>query len=146
MSGRFGYSLFCDDIRNEVGGKLSFVGCYNGAMFIRGGLPVSLPKFCIHLHIKSPADRPFSSIIARCYVPGLASPLMEEMIEAPEPGEQVRLVSELEQESAPRLLVAAASLIISPLQIQEAGLIRVRALLDGTPEEMNLGSLRVVAI
>jgi len=33
---RYGYSIFCDDIRNEAGGKLSFIGCYNGVIFISG--------------------------------------------------------------------------------------------------------------
>src|SRR6266566_1063417 len=43
----FGSTIFCDDIRVEVGGKLTFVGCYTGTMFIHTGFPVVLPKFCL---------------------------------------------------------------------------------------------------
>lgn len=41
----FGYSLFCDDIRQEIGGKISLIGIYSGKMFISTPLPTNLPKF-----------------------------------------------------------------------------------------------------
>jgi hypothetical protein len=142
---RYGYSLFCDDIRNEVGGKLSFIGCYNAVMFVPPKFPFVLPKFCVHFHIVSPATRPFRSIIARCYAPGLTEPIAEEPIAAPETGEQEKMVAELESGvTAPRFIVAAASLIFAPLEIQAPGLISVRALVDDEPEELKLGSLRIV--
>src|SRR5690349_16465929 len=34
-----GNSIFCDDIRNEVGGKTSFMGVYNGALFPAAPFP-----------------------------------------------------------------------------------------------------------
>jgi hypothetical protein len=52
---RHGYSIFCDDIRNEVGGKLSFIGCYNAVMFVPSQFPCLLPKFCVHFFMLSPA-------------------------------------------------------------------------------------------
>ena len=60
---QYGYSIFCDDIRNEPGGKLSFIGCYNGVILISGQFPLVLPKLCVHTHIFSPASRPFGSIV-----------------------------------------------------------------------------------
>jgi hypothetical protein len=45
MMERYGYSIFCDDIRNEPGGKLSFVGCYNAVMLTAPRFPIVLPKF-----------------------------------------------------------------------------------------------------
>jgi hypothetical protein len=85
---QYGYSIFCDDIRNEPGGKLSFIGCYNGVIFISGQFPLVLPKLCVHTHIFSPASRPFGSIVVRCYLPGDEKPFSEEPIETPEHGEQ----------------------------------------------------------
>lgn len=141
---RFGYSIFCDDIRNEAGGKLSFIGCYNGVIFVPPQFPLVLPRFCIHLHIFSPATQPFSSIVARCYAPGDDAPIFEQPIDPPERMQQLELVAHLEKEpAAPLYIVAGTSLIFQPLEIRGPGLIRVRAVIDGADEEMRLGSLRI---
>src|SRR5437764_8652141 len=41
-----GTVIFCDDVRTEVGGKLSYIGIYKGFMGIHGIFPITLPKFC----------------------------------------------------------------------------------------------------
>lgn len=111
---RYGYSIFCDDIRNEAGGKLSFIGCYNGVIFISGQFPLMLPKLCVHTHILSPASRPFGSIAIRCYLPGDDKPFCEEPIETPEHHSQTELVANLNTDTgAPLFIVAATSLIFT---------------------------------
>jgi hypothetical protein len=140
---RYGYSIFCDDIRNEAGGKLSFVGCYNGIILISGQFPLVLPKLCIHVHILSPASQPFSSIAVRCYLPGDDKPFFEEPIETPERHDQTELVANLKTDtSAPLFIVAATSLIFAPLELRNSGLMRVRAVIDAD-QELRLGSLRI---
>ncbi len=142
---RYGYSIFCDDIRAEASGKLSFIGCYNGVMFVSDAFPLILPKLCVHLHILSPANQPFSSIVARCYGPGQDEPIAEEPIDAPPREEQLKIAAELKgNPGVPRYIVAAASLIFEPMQLREGGLIRVRAVLDDDDIELPLGSLRVL--
>lgn len=42
-----GHVVFCDDIRHEVGGKITFVGTYTQVMYINGSLPTVLPKLCM---------------------------------------------------------------------------------------------------
>jgi hypothetical protein len=144
--GRFGYSIFCDDIRSEPGGKLSFIGCYNGVIFVPPKFPSVLSRFCVHIHIFSPATEPFSSIVARCYAPGDDKPIVEEPIEPPKFQEQRQLVERLEKDAAaPLYIVAATSLIFAPLNLRGPGLLRVRAAIDGAAEELQLGSLRVDA-
>src|ERR1700761_8771536 len=96
---RFGYSIFCDDIRNEPGGKLSFIGCYNGVIFVPPEFPLVLPKFCVHVHILSPATEPYESIVVRCYAPGQDKPLVEEPIEPPQRDQQADLVANLSSET-----------------------------------------------
>jgi hypothetical protein len=143
---RFGYSIFCDDIRNEPGGKLSFIGCYNGVIFVPPKFPSVLSRFCIHIHIFSPAAEPYSSIVAKCYAPGDDNPIVEELIEPPKIEEQRQLVAHLEKDpTAPLFIVAGTSLIFSPLHLRGPGLLRVRAVVDGADEELQLGSLRVVS-
>jgi hypothetical protein len=141
---RFGYSIFCDDIRNEAGGKLSFIGCYNGVIFVPPKFPLTLARFCVHIHIFSPASQPYSSIVARCYGPGDDLPLVEESIEPPKKEEQLALVAHLEKNpTTPLYIVAGTSFIFSPLHIHGPGLLRVRAVVDGAEDEIPLGSLRI---
>src|SRR5271165_3565530 len=40
----WGFTIFCDDIRAEVDGKVSFIGSYNGLMYVPS-FPVTVPKF-----------------------------------------------------------------------------------------------------
>ena len=95
MMERYGYSIFCDDIRNEPGGKLSFIGCYNAVMFTATEFPLVLPKFCTHFHVFSPATKPYESILARCYVPGSTDPIAEEAIDVPSLHDQMDLLVSL---------------------------------------------------
>lgn len=141
---RYGYSIFCDDIRNEVGGKLSFMGCYSSVMFVSRSFPFILPKFCIHSFVVTSAEHPFQSVFIRCYVPERPDPIIDERIETPNVPVQRMMVSELEPGvRAPRQIVASASLVLSPFDLMGPGLIRVRAVVDGASEELSLGSLRV---
>jgi hypothetical protein len=143
---RFGYSIFCDDIRNEIGGKLSFIGCYNGIIFVPPEFPLVIPRFCVHLQIFSPAQTPYSSIIARCYAPSVEAPIFEAPVETPEQSEQQALLASVGREpAAPLYIVAATSLIFAPLHILGPGLLRVRAKINGEDEELRLGSLRIEA-
>lgn len=141
---RYGYSIFCDDIRNEAGGKLSFIGCYNAVMLTTQKFPLVLSKFCIHFHVFSPATQPYKSVTARCYVPGEREPVAQEPIEVPGMAEQRSLLESLPKDcSAPPYIVVASSLVFSPLEIREPGLIHVRVVVNGEPDELHLGSLQV---
>lgn len=140
----YGYSLFCDDIRSEAGGKLSFIGCYNAVLYVAPAFPVVLPKFCVHMHIFSPATNPYVSVMARCYLPGQQSPIADESIDVPSLSDQQALLLDLPKNGGvPPSIVVAASLVFSPLELSEPGLINVRALINGGPDELHLGSLMV---
>ncbi|MBV2234499.1 MAG: hypothetical protein KUL75_03030 [Sterolibacterium sp.] len=57
-------TIFCDDIRHELGGKLSFIGVYTGHLFVRA-FPVTLPKLCLALTAITPASQPFQKLDLR---------------------------------------------------------------------------------
>lgn len=40
-----GHTIFCDDIRQEITGKITLVGVYSSVMFV-AEMPTVLPKFC----------------------------------------------------------------------------------------------------
>jgi hypothetical protein len=47
----YGYTIFCDDIREEAGGKHSFMGTYIGQMIIHVPFPITLPTFAFAVTI-----------------------------------------------------------------------------------------------
>ncbi len=51
-------TLFCDDIRHETGGKLSFIGVYSGKLLVPA-FPITLPKLCLFVNIVTLAKEPF---------------------------------------------------------------------------------------
>lgn len=144
MIDRYGYTIFCDDIRNEAGDKLTFVGCYNAVMFVAPKFPMVLPKFCVHLNVFSPATMPYKSVYARCYVPGEREPIANEPIEVPSLKDQRDLLASLPKNTgAPPFIVVSASLVFQPLEITQPGMIDARVLINGGPGELHLGSLKV---
>lgn len=62
--GRFITAIFCDDIRQEVGNKFSYMGCYQGEVVVQMA-PVVLPKLCVYASVSTPKQRPFKSLILR---------------------------------------------------------------------------------
>lgn len=61
---RFVVAQFCDDIRHELGNKISLIGCY-GAELIVPNLPAVLPKLCAQVKVFVPADQPLGPMTVR---------------------------------------------------------------------------------
>ena len=61
MSNSYVHAIWCDDIRQEVGNKPSFMGVYVGGMTV-GSTPVVLPRLAVYAWIISPLDEPLTKI------------------------------------------------------------------------------------
>lgn len=48
---KFEYSIICDDIRQEIGNKLTFVGTYQDQIIV-SKLPYTFPKLCFFVQYK----------------------------------------------------------------------------------------------
>jgi hypothetical protein len=57
-------TVFCDDIRHELGGKLSYIGVYSSVLFVPT-FPATLSKLCLAMNVLTPADRPFAKLTVR---------------------------------------------------------------------------------
>lgn len=59
MPESYGITLFCEDIRFELGGKVSYMGIFGQDMTLAAAKPALLPKmaFAIHLSIPSSLSR-----------------------------------------------------------------------------------------
>ena len=60
-TGRYATSVFCDDVRQEVGNKISYMGVYQGIMYIQS-FPAVLPKFCVGIQAVTPQSHLFEFI------------------------------------------------------------------------------------
>lgn len=57
-------AIYCDDIRREIGGKMSFMGCYESQLSVES-MPIALPKLCIFATAITPISRPIRSLTFR---------------------------------------------------------------------------------
>jgi hypothetical protein len=66
----YGDVIFCDDIRMEVGNKLTFVGSYLGDMLVTQSFPVIIPKLCLAARIVLEPFQDPIPLILRVWLPG----------------------------------------------------------------------------
>jgi hypothetical protein len=66
---RVGNAIFCDDIRREVGNKLSLIGTYDAEMVFSARPPLVVPKLACFISIISEVDDPAQNIIIRVIIP-----------------------------------------------------------------------------
>lgn len=64
MADRYVHALWCDDIRQEVGNKPSFMGVYVGGITVPS-LPTSLPRLSVYVWAMTPIERPFRKAIVK---------------------------------------------------------------------------------
>lgn len=110
--------IFCDDIREEVGGKFSYMGIYTGDM-IMGGLPAILPKLCIAANVVTPVDDPFERLQLNIYQDGIEQPIITTGPLPPSP--------KTENEDNSVWLMAHMMFVLSPFQVEKETALRVVA-------------------
>lgn len=65
----YAYSTFCDDIRHEVNGKTSYIGTFNGSLFLPS-LPAMIPKLCCIVSLVLPLEEHLSDLKISCLFAG----------------------------------------------------------------------------
>lgn len=65
ISNRYAHAVVCEDVRQEVGNKLSLMGIWGSDLNIEGVPPIVLPKLAIVGWIISPIERPFKEATIR---------------------------------------------------------------------------------
>ncbi len=144
----FGFTVFCDDIRNETGGKQSYIGVYSGRLLIHGDFPFTLPKFGFAITYVQRKDVFQPKVQLHIYLPGDAddTPTM-----VSEVGEDAGLAGAaaaraeaeiLKQTDQTRFISMRANFTIAPLVIAQAGNIKVRAVRGD--ELIRMGSLQIM--
>lgn len=137
--GRHAYSQFCDDIRLEVGSKISMMGMYNGELHV-AVMPVFLPKLCVAVYCSTEIDRLFKSIIIR--ITSGDEVLQESSIP---PAELDRMQSDLAARSSAsdpiKIITIGMHFNLVPFPIEKETSVTATVIADG--EEMLAGKLRI---
>ena len=129
----FGHSIFCDDIRNELDGKFTYVGVYaSGHMLVRSQFPVVIPKFGIAIDFSQRPALFTTDLRVLIFLPG--DPDDNASVEAEITGERPKTGD------CPFIRMRA-NVVFAPLAIREPGIIKVRVLREGVLHR--LGTLGV---
>lgn len=127
---QFIQATYCDDIRHEEGGKLSFIGVYHGFLFTNQ-FPLRLPKFAIYLTLATPLECPFEEGYIRLYKD--EGVLRENALDSKIISKSTEAINDLpEDEIGDRLMVLNAIYTFAPFEIMEPCLLRVRYETDNT--------------
>ena len=129
MTARHVETLFCDDIRHEVNGKLSYIGVYAGTL-LASAFPATLPKFCVSITILTPADEPLQALTLRLLKD--EETFREIVLDADQLASASTVFAELNNEGhqQQRIQKIQALLAFTPLHLEKACTLRVCALAD----------------
>jgi hypothetical protein len=132
----YGITTFCDDIRMEVDGKITLVGCYGNEISILGIAPAFLPIFCAFVNFRGPTSLDFKeiSIVISGEFGGQVTELGRVSVPRKDDGKN--------EISDAKSLALAIPFKFSPLVIPGEGFVRSRAYVDDI--EVKLGSIEIL--
>jgi hypothetical protein len=152
-----GFTIYCDDIRSEIGGKTTLVGCYNGLMQIQGAMPVAILKFGIAVHLMIAESE--QGIFARPDIELIVYGTSEEVISLTKidlsnmnsSSIEVNNFStpileaqkKLSEEKSEKFLSLNFNFLLSPINFEKEGFIRTRVKIG--KKILKIGSLMITA-
>lgn len=114
---RFVTAIFCDDIRQEVGEKVSMMGCYQGELLVEA-MPAMLAKLCVFLTVSTPIGRPLKKLSVRVMQDETELAVMEA------PAESMAKARPPADENSTRIM-ANMAMMFSPFAIAAPAIVRV---------------------
>lgn len=140
----FGTTIFCDDIRHEINGKLTLVGCYSGDLSFNGPPPGMLPTFAALVSFRIPYSVTFESL--KLKITKEEGDEVTEMMVVDIGSDDESLKNAINASEKEKSEGRVISIIVpfqwSPVPVSQPGFIRVRAYLDGD-REVRLGSIKI---
>lgn len=133
---RFAHVTYCDDVRQEVGGKTTFVGIYNGVLG-SAEFPCLLPKLCMIVQLATPREREFAHIVITGRYAGEVIFSMDLPKEDIDKVQAAAIAMNAEGKFSSLQLMA----IMSPFQIPAPGKLTLEVIADG--EQIYCPGLRV---
>jgi hypothetical protein len=146
----YGYTIFCDDIRQEADGKLSFIGAYPGVMIVHVPFPAPLPTFAMGVTLLQRRRVFVPGLSLRIFLPGDADEapsIQGEMGEviggsvAAETAQVNALHPDTQVSGEDSYVTMLANLKFAPLVIKQPGILKVIAVIGDNM--IRLGAMRI---
>jgi hypothetical protein len=122
---RFASSIFCDDIRNEINGKISMMGVVGGNLYVQE-FPFVVPRLCVLVSVFTPMDQLFKHLSIRGDYEGAALFDVEMSDDEVE-----QLANELPDNPYQTATAAQAMFVVSPLAMEGPGRLKITITVDG---------------
>ncbi|MDE4134550.1 hypothetical protein PXK00_15635 [Phaeobacter sp. QD34_3] len=138
----YGVTVFCDDIRHEVAGKMTLVGCYLAEMNFSNPPPGVLPTFAALVNVRIPLSIEYDKLTL--LVVKETGSEVEEIFRTEVDNPSTSLNSDPQDDGgeAPSIAMIAVPVRWSLMEFSKPGFIKVRGYLDGDAE-IRAGALRV---
>lgn len=139
-----GFTLFCDDIREEASGKTTYVGVYNDVLKVVGSLPTTLPSFGMAIHLFCNTGETPESLTIQVALPGndIDKPEMTMPVDVEKLTPQHRDMPATDDEIfAPRSHLGF-KILVHNFPVSKPGRLRLTALWNGN--RISLGSLAIL--
>jgi hypothetical protein len=147
----YGYTIFCDDIRQEADGKLLFIGVYSGPMIVHVPFPVTLPTFAMSIALLQRRSGFVPNLGLRIFLPGDADDIpsvqaeMSEVTEGSVASATSAVVDALHPDAQVReedtYITMLAHMKFTQFVIKQPGVVKVRALVRD--DMIRLGEMRI---
>lgn len=137
----YAHAIYCDDIRDEVGGKSTLVGVYHGSLLVQS-FPVTLPKLCVMLQVVMPAELVPEGL--KIKVMKDHEVLAEGEMLPPDFQAAIAAIPEEERGAEPsqeKAWVVASNFIFSPMKLDGPGVISARV--EAGDREIKANGLRI---
>lgn len=130
---------FCDDVRLEIGHKLSLIGCYNEEMIVQS-FPATLPKLAVQAKAFTPLQCPFKRLTFRLDLQSSTVAQLDADAAALN-----RVNGKAREASDARWICVAAILLVSPLVVAEARDLTLTAETENGPVRGSILRIRSAA-
>jgi len=138
----WGFSLFCDDIRSEVGAKMSVMGIYGNEMVfpLLPDFPFSLAKFAILVKYYEIKNTFTDDLIIRVFFPGDPKDAPSVQIPIARAGAPLPPDYPIEEDQQ-QVFTVTFPIVLSPFPVKQEGFVKVRVACG--EHTTNLGSLMI---
>ena len=137
---RFIHSIYCDDVRHEMGGKTTLVGIYSSELNVlsaQNNDPVALAKLCVAVTAQTPKEKPFLKLKLKL----LRDDEVIQQIEIP-PEALASAVTHTNETAEGKFHTFSAMFVAQPFLIESSFILRVQAETEG--DELTASGIRVI--
>lgn len=120
----WGFSIFADDFRQEIGGKVSLMGIYQIDMLFKNEFPIIIPKFVIfvkYLEVKDTFSDDLNLIVT---APWSENPIVD--IKLPRGDLDFKESYPNDDADSERLYNITMPIVLSPFNVSSEGFVKVR--------------------